>query len=374
MAASYPASNFSWTDRVDGVDDVMAADPNVLAAEIDAISDDMIGAGTAGGLKTAAFASFSARYAIEVSQNGLQVINLKLAKNGAGANKLDIFAKSTGLAPAAASPIKVMIPDGTGCTLRTRAAAVVSGTSQIVLADAAGYWGYGTLNASSYIAYLYAIYSAADAGIVWAVSANPNLRMVATTATATDFSYMLLEGSSTYSRQATDYCVRVGAFKFEYDTGDTPDYTIDAANIYVGYERTPIDNDWAEYPCVISGDGGGTAPTYTANFVNRFRVVGKKVEVAAYWYNASGGTAGSGANNLLATSPIAPSATAFPITNGISIGAGHLYEAGGTIVNIILQTSSATQFRLNNAGTIIVVNDQSSTVRTMGFTGTYEID
>lgn len=51
MSASYPASIFSWTDRVDAVDDIMAADPNSLAAEIIAVQTDLVGAsGLAGGL------------------------------------------------------------------------------------------------------------------------------------------------------------------------------------------------------------------------------------------------------------------------------------------------------------------------------------
>jgi hypothetical protein len=202
-----------------------------------------------------------------------------------------------------------MIPDGTGNTMRSRTAAVVSGTSQIVLADAAGYFGYGSLDASNYILYVYAIYSAADAGIVWAVSANPNLRMVATTATATDFSYMLLEGSSTYSKQATDYCVRVGSFKVQYDTADAPDYTIDAANIYVGWNKTPIDNDFMIYKPVVTASGGtgNTIPVYSA-YTGAFQIVGQKCLV----YNilsGDGGDEGAGTGGLVISTPIAISAT-----------------------------------------------------------------
>jgi len=40
--------------------------------------------------------------------------------------------------------------------------------------------------------------------------------------------FFLLEASSTYTPVATDYCVCVGKIRYEYDTGDAPDHTIQA--------------------------------------------------------------------------------------------------------------------------------------------------
>jgi len=156
--------------------------------------------------------------------------NLKLVRNAA-VNKVDIFARTSGAVPNADNPIDIPIPDGNGNVLRRRAAAYLSGTSQIILADAAGYWGNASLNGSAYRAYLYAIWD--GTGIIWAVSSNMSLRKVTTTTTVTDPNYMLLEASSSYTRNASHYCQLIGSFTYEYDTADTPDHTVSTdLNIY----------------------------------------------------------------------------------------------------------------------------------------------
>lgn len=65
--------------------------------------------------------------------------NLKLVVNAA-VNKLDIFSRSGGADPDNSNPVLVNIPDGNGNVYRTRGANVLSGTSQIVFADATAYW------------------------------------------------------------------------------------------------------------------------------------------------------------------------------------------------------------------------------------------
>jgi hypothetical protein len=152
--------------------------------------------------------------------------NLKLAVNAA-VNKLDIFSKSGGAVPSTSHAISVAIPDGTGLVLRTRYAAYLSGTSQFVMADAGNYWSKGTLDAEIKTAWVYAIWDA-NGGIVWALGGYSGFHMVPVTTTITDDDYFLLESGSSYTRAATDYCVCVGKIRYQYDTGDTPDHTIQA--------------------------------------------------------------------------------------------------------------------------------------------------
>ena len=153
------------------------------------------------------------------------IYNLKPVVNVA-VNKLDLFSKSGGVVPDATNPIKVMIPDGNGYTQRSRAAAYLSGTSQFILADAGNYWSKGSLDAEIKTAYVYAIWD--GTGVVWALAGYSGFHMVPTTTTVTDDDYFLLEASSTYTRSAAHYCVCVGRIRYQYDTGDTPDHTIQA--------------------------------------------------------------------------------------------------------------------------------------------------
>jgi len=151
-----------------------------------------------------------------------------MPKVNAAVNKLDIFAKSSGALPDATHIISDLIPDGSGATWRYRAGAVAGGNGQIILADGQNYWGKGSLNGEIKTAWLYAIWSAADAGIVWALGGYSGFTKVPTTTTVTDDDYFLLEDGSTYTRAATDYCVAVARIRYEYDTADTPDHTIQA--------------------------------------------------------------------------------------------------------------------------------------------------
>jgi len=68
---------------------------------------------------------------------------------------------------------------------------------------------------------------------VWGLSNRSDYQLCPTGAVATADGYMLLEGSSTYSRAGTDYCVAVARVQLEYDTADTPDYTFSTANISI---------------------------------------------------------------------------------------------------------------------------------------------
>uniref|UniRef100_A0A6M3KQR5 Uncharacterized protein n=1 Tax=viral metagenome TaxID=1070528 RepID=A0A6M3KQR5_9ZZZZ len=155
------------------------------------------------------------------------VLNLKPVVNG-DVNKLDIFSKSGGAVPDATNPIKIMIPDGNGYTQRVRAAAVASGTGQIIMADAANYWSKGSLDAEIKTAYLYAIWSTADGGIVFALNGYSGFTRCPASVTATDDDYMHLEASSSYTPVITDYCIVIAKIRYQYDTADAPDHTIQA--------------------------------------------------------------------------------------------------------------------------------------------------
>lgn len=175
------------------------------------------------------------------------VSNLKPVVNAA-VNKLDICTKSGGAAPNASNIIRVAIPDGNGYTFRMRSGAYLSGTSQIVMADAGGYWGRATLASVLRDAYLYAIWD--GTGIVWALGGHSFLTNVSTTTTVTDPDYLLLEASSTYSRSASHFCICVGKIRYEYDAADTPDHTIQAATNLACWGAYPGD----ELPIIVVVD------------------------------------------------------------------------------------------------------------------------
>ncbi len=151
--------------------------------------------------------------------------NLKPSVN-ASVNILDIFSKTGGAAPDADDAVIIAIPDGSGYTRRTRNGSYLSGDSTITMADAANYWAKGSLDEEIKTAWLYAIWD--GTGIVWALAGYSGFTMVPTTTTATDDDYFLLEASSTYTRSNAHYCVAVAKIRYQYDTADTPDHTIQA--------------------------------------------------------------------------------------------------------------------------------------------------
>jgi hypothetical protein len=151
------------------------------------------------------------------------VYNLKPVVNAA-VNKLDLFTKSGGGYPTLINPIRVMIPDGNGYTQRLRVSNYLSGVGQFVMAEATNYWSKGSLDVEIKTAYIYAIWD--GTGIVWALAGYSGFSMVPTTTTVTDDDFFLLEYGSTYTRSNSHYCVCVGRIRYQYDTADNPDHTI----------------------------------------------------------------------------------------------------------------------------------------------------
>lgn len=332
-------------------------------------------------------------------------LNLKIAVN-ATVNKLDIFSQSGGGAPDANNPIFVAIPNGSGNVFRRRGAAVLSGTSQFVMADGVDYWdkrsqlvpqtplglsstrfditntagstyrytydGTGTnpgisatwprvgdiiwCNAQNFSAankgvftitavganyfevtnagglaendktvgtgivailnpkpaYVYAIWSSADSGIVFALAGYSGFNKVPTTTTNTDDDYFLLEDGSTYTRVGTDYCVCVGKVWQTYSTSDSPDSRFLAVNEYnpmvvwnprsdYGYHKwlassNTSASDIAEYSAVsVTIKQSGTyliiGKAYATNVTPGYVSVNIRVGSATYgnaWNHASG--------------------------------------------------------------------------------------
>lgn len=155
------------------------------------------------------------------------VWNLKIARHDTSNNILLVRAKSSGLVPDAANPIYVAIQDNNGFTFRSRAAEVLSGKSQFTLTNAL--WGRTPHDGVYRTAAVYAIWSKSDSKIVWALASATGFRTVPTTTTITNLDYFLLEDDSTYTRAGTDRVACVGELTYEYDTDDTPDYTLTAA-------------------------------------------------------------------------------------------------------------------------------------------------
>lgn len=171
------------------------------------------------------------------------VNNLNLVVN-ADVNKLDIFTKSGSADPDANNFITVAIPDGNGYTFRSRGASYLSGTSQIVMDDGANYWSKGSFDEIK-TAWLYAIWD--GTGIVWALGGYSGFTVVPTTTTATDDDYFLLEDGSTYTRSASHYCVTVCKIRYQYDTADTPDHTIQASGENIPQIRWNAKSDYSRF-------------------------------------------------------------------------------------------------------------------------------
>jgi hypothetical protein len=151
--------------------------------------------------------------------------------------------------------------------------------------------------------------------------------------------------------------------------GDT---TVGAAgtvltNVYYSHASNPVGfPQWFDYTPILTVSGG-TAPTY-ATFINRYCQVGKLVVVTGQWYNASGGTAGAGAAEILVTLPVPPKNLDAVITGSAGYGNGGAYATGGIY---IFASSSKFAITKLDAG-FLTGAAQNNAMRSVYFTFEYE--
>lgn len=148
---------------------------------------------------------------------------------------------------------------------------------------------------------------------------------------------------------------------------------LDIPAVISGYQFE--EGRWMAHSALVTVSGG-TAPTYTSSFLNRFLIRKKTCRYDAYWYNVVGGTAGAGGSAIVVNLPsIIGSSNSS--ANGIkSIGFGHSFESAGTQVFFSVTdntTNNSVNFTTSGFGSS-TGNDQSSTQRMISFIAEWEID
>jgi hypothetical protein len=135
-------------------------------------------------------------------------------------------------------------------------------------------------------------------------------------------------------------------------------------------DGTKLAGGWTAWTPTITV-AGGTSPTYTGKFQSRYTQIGKTVYYQCYWSNAAGGVAGAGGGTIVFNPPVNAN---FVGTTYVTSGWGYLVEQGGTECSIIVGTTAANEFYFLNpaSGVAITGADQSSTVRSVRFSGFYE--
>jgi hypothetical protein len=165
--------------------------------------------------------------------------------------------------------------------------------------------------------------------------------------------------SNTLENLIQDYNRLVGRNKLE-------DGVINASKL-----SSDIYKAWATYTPTITVSGG-TAPTYTARFINRWWQFGKTVYVLCDWYNSTGGTAGAGANAIYVSLPVTPAQTA----SNTLLGKGYAWQNAGPqgTISVLNGPNDGTAFFWIDETTAAVSGaNQSQSSRGISFLLTYEI-
>lgn len=121
---------------------------------------------------------------------------------------------------------------------------------------------------------------------------------------------------------------------------------------------------------------GGTVPTFTGYFSSRYRVVGKVVQWQISWINTVGGTAGSGANPIIFTLPVAVSANV-PVTptHSTCIGNGYVNSEIAVGISVMALTTTTAQFwNMASVDAPVSGNNVNNVTRQISAQGFYEID
>lgn len=270
-------------------------------------------------------------------------LNAELVKNltptvNAAVNKLDLLTKSGGAVPDSDNVITVAIPDGNGYTFRKRSGAYLSGTSQFILADATAYWG-AVSGTDKIKLHKYAIWD--GTGIVWALSRFAGFHNVPTTITPGDDDYFLLEDGSTYTRSASHHCACVGEAWANYNTANTPDWTIYDSSTSAELAPQVIWNPRSDYEGIVylATDIASASDIADQAIISKvIKQTGKYVlSGVVAWYTLSGlavvrirtGNATYASATLRSVSPDAGSSVSYPST--LPIQASVYLNAGDTI-------------------------------------------
>lgn len=269
-----------------------------------------------------------------------------------------------GTDPSASDPVYVRIGD----TVRTISAALSHS-----VADGTNWLNAGSAElATKEIDYfVYLGYAAGDSAVHIGFSRIPSAALVSDIAAGTTN-----EKGSCWngSIAGTDTCELIGRFAATLSAGAGYTWTVPTYTAINLIQRPIYETRWLTWVPTLST--GGTAPTYTTDFINRYKISSDKCLVSGDWSNDAGGTAGTGAA-LNVTFPFTISASAISASNRGIVAIGNSYESAGTICGIIIQRDSATgrnpQIANITTGVGLGGQDQSSAVRYLAFAGQYEI-
>jgi hypothetical protein len=213
-------------------------------------------------------------------------------------------------------------------------------------------------------------------GLMWrnssvAIGFSRHTNHASLNSTATSENYLAASAAFT----AVDYYTVIGRFAATLSAGAGYTWTVPTFTEYNLIQRPIYETRWLNWVPTISVSGG-TAPTYTNIFINRYKIQNDRALCNSSWDNAAGGTPGNGANSLTSTIPFSISSNLSPGSRRSTIGVGQLYESAGTISQVNIQdNAAATSIQFSSITTAIglVGNDQSSVARFIVFNCTYEI-
>jgi hypothetical protein len=137
---------------------------------------------------------------------------------------------------------------------------------------------------------------------------------------------------------------------------------------FYSHQTSPVGfPQWFNYTPTLSVSGG-TAPTYTRCFINRYCQVGKLVTVTGQWGNVEGGTAGAGAEPILITLPVPPKNNDDVHAGSAGYNNGSTWSMGG-----IYLVASASKFVITELDWDFLTGaEQNNVDRSVSFTFTYE--
>lgn len=153
------------------------------------------------------------------------------------------------------------------------------------------------------------------------------------------------------------------------------DYSLANAAItlpFYSHETSPeAFPQWFAYVGAMKANGG-TAPTYTATDVGKFRIVGRSCRTQFYKNNTAGGTAGAGAVSLQYTLPVSADTTTTAV-NTVSCGIGNLINGAGTGLFTVRVNSATDVVCVPTSGSAYQNADQSNTTRQLFADFEYQI-